>query len=286
MGQLREKMEADLKIGGYSQSTQRIYLYYVQQYAMYFGRSPSEMGADDVRQFLLHLLEKRGISRSTLKQVRAALKFLYSVTLNRPMEVEWLPVPRKCRPLPVVLSGTEVAAFLNNVRSAKYYAFFSTMYAGGLRISETCRLRTKDIDSKRMVTIVRGKGNKERLTMLSKRLLVCLRNYWRQECPQRDDWLFPANTNPGHVSKETARGVFHKAIATAGIVKKVTPHSLRHSFATHLIESGTDITIVAALLGHKSIYTTQIYTHVSTEQIARTLSPFDMLGTKAARIFG
>ena len=286
MGQLREKMEADLKIGGYSEGTQRIYIYYAQKYADYFDGSPAKLGADEVRRFLLHFVEERGVSKSTLKQVRAALKFLYTVTLNRPVEVEWLPPMRNQKRLPVILSGTEVASFLAAIRREKYRAVLTTIYAGGLRISEACRLCPRDIDSRRMVITVRGKGDKERQTMLSKRLLACLRDYWRQERPNKDGWLFPGGTKAGHASAETTRRVFHKVVAAVGIDKKVTPHSLRHAFATHLIESGTDVTVVQALLGHSSILTTQIYTHVSMEQIASTRSPYDLLGTPAARPLG
>jgi len=286
MKQLRKKMEADLKIGGYSESTQRIYLFYAQKYADFLGGSVSRYGTDDVRRFLLHCVEKRRISKGTLKQVRAALKFLYTVTLNRKVEVEWLPPMRKQKKLPVILSGTEVASFLGAIRREKYRAVLTTIYAGGLRITEACRLRPCDIDSKRMVITIRGKGGKERLTMLSARLLDCLRDHWRRERPANDAWLFSGKTREGHVSRETTRRVFHKAIATVGITKKVTPHTLRHSFATHLIESGVDVTVVQALLGHSSILTTQIYTHVSAEQIAVTRSPYDLLGTPAARPLG
>ena len=286
MGQLREKMEADLKIGGYSQSTQRIYIYYAQRYADYFGGSVSRTGADEVRRFLLHCVEKRKVSMSTLKQVRAALKFLYAVTLNRPVEVEWLPPIRDRKRLPVILSGTEVASFLAAIRQEKYRAILTTIYAGGLRISEACHLRPGDIDSKRMVITIRGKGGKERLTMLSARLLACLRGYWKRERPAKDGWLFSGDTRAGHASPETTRKIFHKVIAAVGITKKATPHTLRHAFSTHLIESGTDVTVVQALLGHSSILTTQIYTHVSTEQIARTRSPYDLLDTPAARLLG
>ncbi len=277
MGQLREKMEADLKIGGYSEGTQRIYLYYAKKYAAYFQRSPEEMGEDEVREFLLHLVTEQTVSRSTLKQVRAALKFLYGVTLNRPVEVEWLPTIRKQRRLPVILSSTEVVSFLTAVQATKYRAVLTSIYAGGLRISEACRLLPGDIDSDRKVITVRGKGDKERYTMLSARLLDCLRDYWKQERPRRDGWLFPGGTKAGHASPETIRNVFHKVVTAVGITKKVTPHSLRHSFATHLIESGVDVTVVQALLGHSSILTTQIYTHVSVEQIASTRSPLDLL---------
>jgi integrase/recombinase XerD len=286
MGQLRDKMEADLKIGGYSLSTQSIYLFYAQMFASHFNRSPVKMGADEVREFLLYFVNDRVCSRSTLKQVRAALMFLYSVTLNRPVEVEWLPVPREQKRLPVVLSGTEVSSFLAAVHMEKYRAILTATYAGGLRISEACRLRPSDIDSKRMVITVRGKGGKERQTMLSVRLLDCLREYWEHARPARDGWLFPGSTKAGHASPKTSRNVFHKAVGAAGITKKVTPHSLRHSFATHLLESGVDVTVVQALLGHSSLLTTLIYTHVSVEQIARTRSPYDLLGTPAGQVFG
>jgi site-specific recombinase XerD len=287
MGQLREKMEADLKIGRYSESTQRIYVYYAQKYADYFGRSPAKMGADEVRQFLLHCVEEQKVSRNTLKQVRAALKFLYAVTLNRPIEVEWLPMPRQEKRLPVVLSGTEVFTILNAIKKPKYHAILTTVYAGGLRISEACRLHPTDIDSKRMVITVRGKGDKERQTMLSGRLLCYLRAYWRFDRPKSEcEWLFPGFTTAGHASPKTVGGVFRDVINDVGITKKVTPHSLRHAFATHLIENGTDVTVVQALLGHNSIVTTQIYTHVSVTQIASTPSPLDILGTPAAHIFG
>lgn len=277
MGQLRDKMEADLKIGGYSEETQRIYLYYAKKYAAYFQRSPEEMGEDEVREFLLHLVTEELVSRNTLKQVRAAVKFLYSVTLHRPVEVDWLPTIRKQKRLPVILSSTEVASFLTAIQATKYRAVLTAIYAGGLRISEACRLRPGDIDSKRKVITIRGKGDKERYTMLSSRLLDCLRDYWRRERPSRDGWLFPGGTKAGHASPDTIRTVFHKVIAGVGITKKVTPHSLRHSFATHLIESGVDVTVVQALLGHSSILTTQIYTHISVEQIASTRSPLDLL---------
>ena len=286
MGQLREKMEADLKIGGYSESTRRTYLFHAYKFAAYFKRSPSEMGADEVRRFLLYYIEERGISKSTFRQIRAALKFLYKVTLDRPVEVGWLPPVRSHRRLPIILSGTEVSSFLAAINSGKYRTVLTTLYAGGLRISEACHLRPGDIDSKRMVITIRGKGGKERLTMLSSRLLSCLRDYWRLEQPAKDGWLFPGRTRAGHISPEATRKVFHKAVAAVGITKKVTPHSLRHSFATHLIESGVDITVVQELLGHGSILTTQLYTHVSTEQIAVTHSPYDLLGTPAARVLG
>ncbi len=287
MGQLRKRMEADLKIGGYSPSTQKIYLHYARQFAAHFTRSPAEMGAEEVRGFLLYLIEERDASRETVRQARSALRFLYLVTLDRPVEVLWVPPPRRQRPLPVVLSGTEVSALLEQVRVPKYRAILMSIYAGGLRISEACRLHPHDIDSKRMVLRIRGgKGGVDRCTMLSERLLDYLRDYWRLTRPPKDGWLFPGATVAGHAGAESVRKVFHKAVAAAQITKAVTPHTLRHSFATHLLESGVDATVISKLLGHASLRATQVYTHVSTEHIAHTRSPLDLLGTPDAARFG
>jgi site-specific recombinase XerD len=278
-------MEADLKLGGYSPSTQKIYLLYAKLFAKYHMRSPERMGEQEIRHYLLHMVEEKRISRETYRQIRAALIFLYSVTLKRPIEVEHLPVRRKKVALPVVLSGTEVQRVLDAVDSPKYRAIVMTLYAGGLRISEACRLRPEDIDSKRMVVHVRaGKGGRDRYTVLSERLLGHLRDYYRDQRP--DGWLFPGRGAKGHASPETCRRVFRRAVATAGIAKKVTPHALRHCFATHLLESGTDISVVQALLGHGSLRATEVYTHISVEHIGRVTSPLDLLGTAAANPLG
>jgi integrase/recombinase XerD len=285
VGQLRQRMTADLELAGYSDSTKKIYLIYAQQFAAHHDRSPAAMGAEEVRQFLLHLVIERGLSRSSLKQARAALRFLYCVTLRRPVEVDWIPVPRTPKRLPTIFSGTEVSSFLRAVRTPKYRTIFTTMYASGLRIAEACKLSIKGIDSKRMVLNIRGKGGKERLTVLSPRLLQILRQYWKAARP-KGDWLFEGGMKAGHASPESARRAFHKALAAAGITRKLTPHSLRHSFATHLIDTGTDITRVQALLGHKDQRTTGIYAHTSVERIARIRSPLDLLGTPEADILG
>lgn len=285
MGQLRDRMQVDLKLAGYSPSTQKIYLLYARLFAKYHMRSPDEMGEEQIRQYLLHMVEEKKISRETYRQIRAALIFLYTVTLRRQTEVEHLPVRRKKVKLPVVLSGTEVKALLDAIRVAKYRAIVMAQYAGGLRISEACRLRPEDIDSKRMVIHVRaGKGGRDRYTVLSTRFLAFLRDYFRNHRP--DGWLFPGQTAAGHASAETTRRVFHAAVATASISKKITPHVLRHCFATHLMETGVDIAVIQALLGHASLRATEVYTHVSVEHIGRVKSPLDLLGTPAAKKLG
>lgn len=287
MGQLHDRMEADLKIAGYSPSTRKIYLIYARKFVAHFWRAPAEMGADQVRDFLLYLIEHQHVSRETVRQVRSALRFLYAVTLNRAVEVDWLPVPRRAKRLPVVLSGSEVVALFGAVRQIKCRTILMTMYAGGLRIGEACRLLPDEIDSKRMLIHVRrGKGNTDRYTVLSERLLQCLRDYWRHYRPQLNGYLFPGSTQLGHACPETVRNVFRKAVTDANIKKDVTPHVLRHCFATHLLECGADVTVVQTLLGHRSLRTTEKYTHISTEHIARTGSPLDVLGTPDSQILG
>jgi len=285
MGKLRDRMAEDLKLGGYSPCTRRIYLLYAYQFARFHMRSPAEMGEEEIRRYLLHLMEERKVSRETLRQVGAGLTFLYRVTLRRPVEVEHFPAQRAQVRLPAVLSGTEVTALLEAVQSAKYRAILMTIYAGGLRILEPCRLRAEDLDSKRMVIHVHaGKGARDRYTVLSERLLTFLRDYWRQQRPPT--WLFPGQTQAGHACPESVRRVFRQALATTGIRKRATVHTLRHSFATHLLETGTDVAVIRALLGHDSLRATAVYTHVSLEHIGRTRSPLDLLGTPAGRVLG
>lgn len=285
MGQIRDRMEADLRLAGYSPSTAKVYLVYARLFVKHFRRSPEAMGEREVRAFLLYLIQERKISRGTVRQVRAALTFLYSVTLRRPVEVAYLPVMRRQVRLPVVLSGREVSALLAATESPKYRAILMTLYAGGLRITEACRLRLEDIDSKRMVIHVRhAKGNRDRFTILSPRLLDDLRQYWKTSRPE--GWLFPGQPADVPTSPNTVRVIFQRARIRAGIQKKASPHTLRHSFATHLIECGTDITVIQALLGHKSIRVTERYTHISVDMISRTKSPLDLLGTPEAAILG
>ena len=283
MGKLRDRMEQDLKLGGYSPATQRIYLLYAREFARYHMRSPAAMGEEEIRAYLLHRIEQK-CSHETYRQVWAGLKFLYTVTLRRPIEVEPLPFRRKPPRLPQVISGTEVSALLESVTNMKYRAVLMTMYGGGLRIAEACQLRPANIDSKRMLIHVRGKGDRERYTLLPQRLLEFLRQYWRQRRPK--EWLFPAASKQGHVSPDSVREVFGKALAAAHIHKPLSPHSLRHGFATHLLETGVDIKVIQELLGHKSLRTTTIYTHVTLEHLGRIRSPLDLLGAPEANVLG
>jgi site-specific recombinase XerD len=278
-------MEVDLRLAGYSPSIRKIYLGYARLFTKHHMRSPAEMGEEEIRKYLLHMVEEKKISRETYRQIRSALIFLYTVTLKRPTEVDHLPVRRSKVKLPVILSGTEVQKLLDAVHSPKYRAIVMAQYAGGLRISEACRLRPEDIDSKRMVIHIRaGKGGRDRYTVLSVRFLAFLRDYFRKHRP--DGWLFPGQTTEGHAWPNTSRLVFHAAVAEAGISKTITPHALRHCFATHLLERGVDIKVIQTLLGHGSLRATEVYTHISVEHIGRVKSPLDLLGTPAARPLG
>jgi site-specific recombinase XerD len=286
MGMLRERMKADLKIQNLRRSTQEEYLRCCHRFAAHYMRSPVELDKDDVRGYLLHLLAVKKLNPSSVKVQVAALKFLYRVTLGRPEVVESIRMPRVPRKLPDILSGSEVEKLLGTVESMKYRAILMTAYGSGLRISEACRLRFEDIDSKRMIIQVRdGKGGHDRSSKLGDRLLNVLREYYRRERPTRP-YLFPGQKPGKPISSESVRKALRKAVEECGITKRVTPHVFRHSFATHLHESGNDIRTIQVLLGHKSIRTTQLYAQVSTHQISRTKSPLDLLGTKEGEVLG
>jgi integrase/recombinase XerD len=282
MGKLRDRMEQDLILRKLRPTTRRNYLFYCRQFAAFFRRSPEELGEAEIRQFLLHHIRVRQSSHDTYRQVRAALKFLYTVTLKRSWEIEHIPFPRRCgRRLPEVLTIPELTAFFDALRSAKYRAVLLTCYAGGLRISEACHLRIDDVDSKRMVLRIRdGKGGHERLTLLSPRLLAILRRYWLIAKPK--EWLFPGRGQTRPLCPDTVREVCRKAVIKAGLATRCSPHSLRHSFATHLLDAGADLVLIQNLLGHRSIYTTSRYTHVSTERLQKTTSPLERLPALAA----
>jgi integrase/recombinase XerD len=276
MGQLRDRMAQDLKLKGVSPATIRNYLLYCRKFAAFFMRSPEQLGAAEVRAFLLYEIEVEQLAYASYRQVYSALKFLYSVTLGRPGEVSRIPFPkRQPSALPKVLTAAELTAFFAAFRKPKYRALFMTCYAAGLRLGETCHLRVEDIDSPRQVIHVRGKGNKERLTVLSPRLLEVLRAYWRLAKPSV--WLFPGATPARPVTPDTARSVFHRARVQAGLPVGYSPHSLRHSFATHLLDAGTDLVLIQRLLGHRSIQTTSLYTHVSLTRLQQATSPLDRL---------
>jgi len=268
-------MIEDMTVRNLSRETQDAYVRAVAKLSNYFDRSPDRLSPEDIRAYQVYLTSQ-GFACSTLRQAASGLRFFYGVTLGRTELLEKIPVPRKPRKLPVVLSYDEVVRFLEAVPGLKARVALTTAYAAGLRLSEVVALKLSNIDSQRMILqIEHGKGGDERQAMLSAQLLNILRAYWRIERPAT--WLFPGD-NPQHaihgkmlqLACRTAREAVHFS-------KHVTPHTLRHSFATHLLESGTDLRIIQVLLGHKHLSTTALYTQVATSTIANTPSPLDRL---------
>ena len=277
MGTLHDRMRADIRIRRYSPCTEKEYLRCCFNFTKHFMRSPADMGEEEVRAFLVHLVEVKKVSASVQKMYVAGLKFLYGVTLNRPDVVERIPWPKVPKILPDVLSLAEVAKVLAAVDAYTYRMVITTAYAAGLRISEACALCVRDIDTPRTVLHVRcGKGAKDRYVMLSPVLLESLRDYWRAQRPQ-GQLLFPGSDPARPVHPATVRNALRKAVSRVALSKRVSPHTLRHSFATHLMEAGTPLPVIQAVLGHGSLRTTSRYTHVSTHLIAATPSPLDRL---------
>lgn len=286
MGELKERMKGDLELRCYSKETAENYLQYSKRFAKHYGISPAKMGEAEVRAYLLHLQREKKAGPATLKGNVAALKFLYIHTLKRPEEVASIPWPKVPRPLPDILSGSEVGCLLTSIHLFHHRVITMTAYGSGLRIGEACSLKPKDIDSKRMLIHIRdGKRQRDRFVMLPERVLIWLREYWRMARP-KSEWLFPGQDPNQHISREAVAEAMRKAAKEAGITKHVTPHILRHSFATHLLETGTDIRTIQVLLGHNSIRTTERYTHVSCAHVGRVKSPLDLIGTKEGEPLG
>jgi integrase/recombinase XerD len=286
MGTIREKMTADLELRGRTEHTKRAYLRCAYHFVAHYKRPPAEMGAQEIRAFILHLLKEKKAKPATHHMYVAALKFLYEVTLERPEEVAELPWPKRPQKLPDILTGEEVERLFAEIRSLKHRAILMTAYGAGLRISEACTLRIADIDSKRMLIHVHeGKGAKDRYVMLSDRLLSALRAYWKSTRP-KGDFLFPGNIAGRPITANTVQRVLPGIVRSCAFNKRVSAHSLRHSFATHLLETGHDIRTIQRLLGHASIHTTVRYTKVSERFIGSAKSPLDLIGTEAGRVLG
>ena len=275
MSPLRRRMIEDMTVRNLSPATQRSYLHAVAKFSRYFGRSPDRLDLEDVRAFQVHLVAN-GISWPALNQTVCALRFFYGVTLGHGEIPERIPYAREPRKLPVVLSADAVVRFLEAVPSLKARTALTTAYAAGLRASEAVGLKVGDIDSGRMVIRVEhGKGGKDRYVMLSAQLLRILRIYWRLARPA--EWLFPGREESKPIDVQVLHSACRSARIAAGLDKRVTVHTLRHSFATHLLENGTDIRIIQVLLGHANLSSTARYTQVSAGLIRRTESPLDRL---------
>lgn len=275
---LRQRMIEDMTLRNFSKATQQSYVYAVANFSRHFKTSPDQLGMDAVRAYQLHLVSERK-SRAHINKVACALRFFYGVTLDQPETFERIPNGRDREKLPLVLDKDEIARFLESVVGLRNRVALSTAYAAGLRIGEVSRLQVSSIDSRRgLIHVVDGKGGRDRYAMLSPALLDILRAYWKQARPGL--WLFPGREAGEHVSIAALQDACRVARKRARINKPVTAHTLRHSFATHLLESGTDIRIIQVLLGHIELTSTARYAQVATNLISATPSPFDSLSVK------
>lgn len=276
MTPLRKRMIEDMRMRNFSKYTIAAYVSVVSRLANYYHRSPDQLGREEIRAFLVDLVEQKRVSWPYYKQVLAALRFFYRYVLRRGELVEDIRGPRPERRLPIVLSVQEVARFFKAIHSLKHRTILMLAYGAGLRVSEAVRVRLADIDRERKVLYVRqGKRKKDRQTLLSPALLEILDRYCWAARPE--DLLFTTRFKDRPVTASTVQRFCILARKEAGIDKQVSPHTLRHSFATHLLEAGTDLRVIQELLGHSSPRTTAIYTHVSTAMIGKTVSPLDAL---------
>ena len=281
MGKLRDQMLADLQLRGATTRTQKTYLREASNFAKYFNRSPEELGEDELKEYMLYLMKERHLSDGTYRFYVAALKFLYRTTLKREWMVEKIKCPKRRRKLPIVLDLSEVESLFSVTKNLKHKAMLMITYSSGLRVSETACLKMTDIDSKRMTVRIRqGKGGNDRYSILSQTALEHLRQYWKKYRPT--EWLFEGQKKDDHITLHTIQTIFQAAKKRARITKPVSVHTLRHSFATHLIEAGTSLHHVQLLLGHRSPTTTTVYLHVSRLNLAQVTSPLDRAADQAS----
>lgn len=280
MHHLKEEMIKNLQLKGFSPKTQTAYLQYMKDFTRYFGRSPVDMGKAEIKEYLHYLITEKQVSRSYVNCAYSALRFFYETTLGRDWEISKIPRVKSIKKLPTVLDSSEVKQLIEVTTNLKHRAILMTTYASGLRVSETAGLKLSDIDSKRMqLRIEQGKGKKDRYALLSEVNLELLREYWQKYHP--NNWPFPGNPPENSISVRSIQHIFEKAKQKAGIKKSVSVHSLRHSFATHLLEAGTDIHYIQQLMGHASVRTTTIYIHLQKHNALKITSPLDLLfGTK------
>jgi integrase/recombinase XerD len=276
MTPLRQRMIEDMRIRNLSPLTIKLYIDAVIKFSQFFHKSPALLGPEDVRTYQLYLINQKKASWSAFNIAISALRFLYTVSLKTDWAFEKIPYAKRPKKKPVILSLEEVCAFIKIFANLKHRVMVLLSYSAGLRVSEVVNLRVPDIDSKRMmIRIEQGKGKKDRYVPLSPTLLQWLRLYWKTARPA--SYLFPGRAPGRPVSRASMNKAITSALRASGISKKVNPRMLRHSFATHLLESGTNIRIIQALLGHRSLNTTAIYTTVSSTTINATASPLELL---------
>jgi len=270
-----EGLQKEMVSRKYSPKTVKAYLYYNRDFLEFIGKKSESITEEYIKDYLFHLVEEKQVATSTLNSAINALKFYYGIVLKEKFLYE-IKRPRKDKKLPIVLSKEEVVQILFAVSNIKHRAILMLVYSAGLRVSEVVKLKPKDIDSDRkLIFIKRAKGRKDRYTTLSNVALETLRTYYKSVKPK--NWLFPGQREGRHISTRTVEKVFEDAVGKAGIKKEVSVHSLRHSYATHLLESGVDLRYIQELLGHKSNRTTEIYTHVSKKELGKIVSPLDRM---------
>lgn len=280
MGALRRRMEEELRLRGLSEKTVVTYVGTVRRFAEHYGRSPDRLGREEVRRYLLYLAEERKLAPSSVNQALSALRFFYVDVLGRELAVARLPRQKRKDSLPVVLTEAEVARLLAAPMSLKLRSILMTLYSSALRLGEATRLEPTDIDSESMTIRIRdGKGGRDRTVMLSGKLLLVLREYWKLYRPRR--WLFYGKTKERPIDPRTVQRRITVVAQSVGLRKRVTPHTLRHSCATHLMEQGASLRHIQEILGHKSVRTTQRYTRISPARVAAVLSPLDRLPLEA-----
>ena len=276
MNALRQRMIEDMQIRNFAAGTQYAYVHAVAAFSRHFGRSPDQLGPEEIRTYQAHLVREKKTSYGVLNTAVCALRFFYRTTLGKDWRIDLIPFARREKKLPVVLSPTEVMEFFRAIASLKHRAILMTAYAAGLRVSEVAHLQIADIDSQRMLIRIRqSKGHKDRYVMLSPRLLDLLRIYAKAARPKT--WLFPGRGGNQPVSRRGIAWACQQARLASGLSKAVTVRSLRHSFATHLLEAGTNLPTIQLLLGHASLRTTALYIHVASSTVAATASPLDSL---------
>lgn len=270
------KMKMDLELRGYSPITIKYYLSYVDRFSEFYNQSPELLGEDHIREYLHYCITKLKLNEGTVNTIYSGLKFFYEITLDREWKVKKLSRIKTHKKLPVVLSKEEIKAMFDSINNLKHKAILVTVYAAGLRVSEVAKLKISDIDSKNMQIIIRkSKGKKDRYSILSQANLEILREYWKKYKPKK--FLFEGRYPNTHISPRSIQRVFSNARNKCGIKKVATVHTLRHSFATHLLEAGTDICYIQRLLGHTSISTTTIYLHLRRMDLLNIKSPLDSI---------
>ena len=284
MTHLRKMMLEELERRNYAQTTIDAYLRIVAEFSLHFHRPPNKLGPEHIRQYQAQLFGRRKLAPSTVTQHLAALRFFYIKVLRRPWSIAETPYPKKVQRLPIILSSEEVTQLIDSARTPFHRILLMTLYATGVRRAELARLKITDIDSQRMIIHIQGgKGRKDRDVMLSPKLLAALREYWRGLSRKPTHWLFPggrSHTSNRHISPKTAWHACQKAAQRSGIRKKIHPHTLRHCFATHLLEAGADLRTIQILLGHRDLEETTIYLHLSQRHLNATASPLDSLQLK------